>query len=439
LLTVNLMLIAFLIFATAFFVATEFAIVKLRPSRVDQMVMEGRKNALAVQKVTSNLDGYLSACQLGITLTALGLGWLGKPTIEILLYPVLQPFLPEQVVSFLAFIIAYSFITFLHVVVGELAPKTVAIQKAEAVSLLTAKPIIFFYKIMYPAIWLLNGSAATLIRIFGMKPAKEHEESHSEEELRIILTESYESGKINQSEYGYVSNIFNFDELLAREIMVPRTDMCCLYKEYPLEKNLKIIKEEQYTRFPVVSENKDHIVGMINTKEFFLKYADDPNLDLTHLIRPFLTVSEATPVKDLLKEMQKRGTHIAILADEYGGTSGMVTIEDILEEIVGEIRDEFDAEEKAAIEILEEDKHVIVDGKVLLSDVNDLLATDINEEKLDTIGGWLYSQNPTLKEGIPWQYEDLVFTIRKKDKHRIRRIEIQKLEKAPSRELVEAD
>lgn len=435
----NLLLIAFLIFATAFFVATEFAIVKLRPSRVDQMVMEGRKNALAVQKVISNLDGYLSACQLGITLTAIGLGVLGKPTIETILTPVLEPFLPEQVVAILSFLIAYSIVTFLHVVVGELAPKTVAIQKAEGVSLLCAKPIIWFYKMMYPAIWLLNGSAALLVRSFGMKPTKEHEESHSEEELRIILAESYESGKINKSEYGYVSNIFAFDELLAREIMVPRTDMVCLHQEFSLEQNMRIIKEEQYTRFPIVSQNKDHIVGMIHTKEFFLKYADNPNLELSQLIRPFLTVSEATPVKDLLKKMQKQGTHIAILLDEYGGTSGMVTIEDILEEIVGEIRDEFDADEKAEIEIMEENSHVIVDGKVLLSEVNDLLDASIDEEQLDTIGGWLYSQNPSLKEGIGWRHESLVFTIRKKDKHRIRKIEIKKIEHQPEQELLQVN
>ncbi|RXT03873.1 hemolysin family protein [Ammoniphilus sp. CFH 90114] len=438
-LTVNLLLIAFLILATGFFVATEFAIVKLRPSRVDQMVMEGRKNAIAVQRVTSNLDGYLSACQLGITLTALGLGWLGKPTIEYLLYPVLEPLLPAQVVALLSFVIAFSFITFLHVVVGELAPKTLAIQKAEQVSLFFAKPIIFFYRVMYPFIWLLNGSAAALIRFFGMKPAKEHEEAHSEEELRIILTESYESGKINQAEYGYVSNIFNFDELLAREIMVPRTDMICLYKDFSLEQNLKIIKEEQYTRFPVALENKDQIVGMINTKEFFLRYADNNNLDITPLIRSVLTVSEAIPVKNLLKEMQRQRSHIAILVDEYGGTSGLVTIENILEEIVGEIRDEFDTDEKSEIEIIKEN-HVLVDGKVLISEMNDLLHINIEEEDLDTVGGWLYTQNPTLKEGVEWSYGDLVFIIRKKDKHRIRRIEIIKQEiTAVEEELVKAE
>lgn len=439
LLTLNLLLVALLIFATAFFVATEFAIIRVRPSRVDQMVLEGKKNALAVKTVTSNLDGYLSACQLGITLTALGLGMLGEPTVEKILHPLLAPFLPDQVVTALSFVIAYAVVTFLHVVVGELAPKTIAIQKAEWISFLCARPIILFYKIMYPAIWLLNGSAAKLLKLFGMKPASEHEESHSEEELRIILTESYESGKINQAEYGYVRNIFNFDELLAREIMVPRTDMVCLQRTDSLEKIMQVIKEEKYTRFPVMEENKDQIVGMINTKEFFLRHADDSNLDIEELIRPVLTVSEVTPVKDLLKTMQKKGTHIAILVDEYGGTSGMVTIEDILEEIVGEIRDEFDSEEKAEIEVLQENQHLIVDGKVLLSEINDLLGVDIDEDDVDTIGGWLYSQNPTLKEGVEWRYRDLLFTILKKEKHRIRKIEIKKHANEPARELVEAE
>jgi CBS domain containing-hemolysin-like protein len=401
--------------------------------------MEGRKNALAVKTVTSNLDGYLSACQLGITLTALGLGMLGKPTVEQILHPLLAPFMSEQLVGVLSFVIAYALVTFLHVVVGELAPKTVAIQKAEWISFLCARPIILFYKIMYPAIWLLNGSAAKLLKLFGMKPASEHEESHSEEELRLILNDSYESGKINQSEYGYVNNIFNFDELLAREIMVPRTDMVCLHRTDSFQKMLQVMTEEQYTRFPVMEESKDQIVGVINTKEFFLRLAENNQLDVEKLIRPALTVSEATPVKDLLKIMQRKGTHIAILVDEYGGTSGMVTIEDILEEIVGEIRDEFDSEEKAEIEILEENQHLIVDGKVLLAEVNDLLGVDINEEDVDTIGGWLYSQKPTLKEGVEWSYRNLTFVIRKKEKHRIRKVEIRKQVAKPVLELVETE
>lgn len=422
----NLFMVAVLIVATAFFVATEFAIVKLRPSRVDQMVMEGRKNALAVKKVTSNLDGYLSACQLGITITALGLGWLGEPTVEKILHPVFDRFqLPGEITSILSFAIAFMSITYLHVVLGELAPKSVAIQKAEWVSILTAKPIIVFYKVMYPFIWVLNGSANALVRLFGLRPAKEHEEAHTEEELRIILAESYTSGNINVTEYGYVNRIFAFDELLAREIMVPRTDMVCLYLNNSPEENLRIIKEEQYTRFPVVKESKDNVVGMINTKQYFLRQDDEPGIELSELIHPIMTVSEAMPVKTLLKKMQQERAHIAILVDEFGGTSGMVSIEDVLEEIVGEIRDEFDAEEPTEVEKMGEG-HLILDGKVTLTHLNDLLHTDITSEELDTIGGWLYRQNPDLEEGQEWQYEDLTFIIREKEEHRIRKLEVVK-------------
>ncbi|MGF9712116.1 HlyC/CorC family transporter [Paenibacillus sp. JMULE4] len=423
--TLNLVLIVVLILATALFVATEFAIVKLRPSRVNQMVMEGRRNALAVQKVTSNLDGYLSACQLGITVTALGLGWLGKPTVEKLLYPVFSGFLPAEMVSLLSFIVAFSLITFLHVVVGELAPKSLAIQKAEMVSSICAPPMIFFYKVMYPFIWLLNGSANKLIRLFGLRPAKEHEEAHTEEELRIILSESYKSGNINQSEYGYVNRIFEFDEMLAREIMVPRTDMVCLDVQNTHEQNMAIIKEEQFTRFPVIDTEKDNVIGFINTKQLFLKRSTQPDIELTTLLQPVLSVSEATPIQKLLKLMQKQQVHMVILLDEYGGTSGLITIEDILEEIVGEIQDEFDTEEKPDVEKIN-DEHIIVDGKVPLTAVGELFQASFEDDDFDTIGGWLYNQNPTLKKGGKWEFNGLTFVVKERDRHRIRKVEIFK-------------
>lgn len=420
----SLLAIVILLILTAFFVATEFAIVKIRPSRVDQLIQDKRKNAKAVKQVIDDLDGYLSACQLGITITALGLGWLGEPAVARIVEPVFRQWgLPDTFSSMLSIVLSFLLITFLHVVLGELAPKTVAIQKAEAISLLAARPIIFFYKIMYPFIWLLNGSALSLVRMFGLKPATESEEAHSEEELRIILSESYESGKINQTEYGYVNRIFAFDDLLAREIMVPRTDMVCLYLDKPLEENLKIIKRERYTRFPVVKENKDNVLGMINTKQLFLKYDDHKDIRLEDLIQPVLTVTEAIPIKKLLKQMQQGRSHMAILLDEYGGTSGLITIEDILEEIVGDIRDEFDTEERVEIEKIS-DNHIVVDGKVPIFRINELLGTDIENEGMDSIGGWLYGQNSELKPGQRWTYEDLTFIVREKERHRIRKIEI---------------
>ncbi|HEY2492948.1 MAG TPA: hemolysin family protein [Paenibacillus sp.] len=420
----NLFLVALLIVLTAFFVATEFAVIKLRPSRVDQMVMEGKKNALAVKKVTSNLDGYLSACQLGITITALGLGWLGEPTVEKILFPLFERLgIGESTGHLLAFIIAFVSITFLHVVVGELAPKTLAIQKAEQIAVITAPIIILFNKVMYPFIWLLNGSANGLVRLFGIMPASEHEEAHSEEEIRIILSESYESGKINQTEFGYVDRIFTFDELLAREIMVPRTDMICLDANQTLAENIAVIKIEQYTRFLVTKGSKDHIIGFVNTKKFFLNYDNNPDFDFNALIQPVLTVPETLPIKSLLLRMQQEQVHIALLVDEYGGTSGLITIEDILEEIVGEIRDEFDADEKKPIEACGDGRY-LVQGNTSIDELNQLLGTAIEHEDVDSIGGWLYSRQPELGKGVEWRYGQLTFIIREKDKNRVRKVEI---------------
>lgn len=436
----NLFLVALLILLTAFFVATEFAIIRLRSSRVDQLISEGRNHALAVRRVQSNLDGYLSACQLGITITALGLGWLGEPTVEKLLHPLFDAFgLGPDASSLLSFIIAFASITFLHVVLGELAPKTLAIHKAEQISLLTAKPIMWFYKVMYPFIWLLNGSANMLVRMFGLKPAKEHEEAHSEEEIQIIMSESYQSGKINKAEYGYVNRIFAFDDMQAREIMVPRTDMVCLFTNHSFHENLDIIRREQYTRFPIAKESKDNIIGMINTKQFFLRYPDEPdNFDFTQLIQPVLTVPEYMPLNALLKRMQKERVHIAILVDEYGGTSGLITMEDILEEIVGEIRDEFDADEVKEIEQLDEGKYLL-DGKVLLSQINALYGTSIDNEDVDTIGGWLYTRNPEIQVGEVLTYENLRFVVVKKDNHRIRKIEATRFLPMEETEITEED
>lgn len=420
----NLTLFVILIICTAFFVVVEFAIVKVRPSRIDQLIAEGNKSALAARQVISNLDAYLSTCQLGITITALGLGMLGEPTVEAVLEPVFHDMnVPAAVSHILSYAIALILVTYFHVVVGELTPKTVALRKAELVTLYTARPIIIFNRIMYPFIWLLNGSANGLCRLIGLKPASENEEAHSEEELQIILNESYESGKINQSEFGYVSRIFAFDEMIAKELMVPRTDMVCLFTDKTPTENREIIRREQYTRFPVAEGSKDNIVGMINTKQFFLAAEEQANLHVASLIHPVMSVSETIPVKDLLKRMQLEGTHIAILVDEYGGTSGMITIEDILEEIVGEIRDEFDADEEDEIQRINED-HLIVDGKVFINRVNDILNIELDDEELDTIGGWLYGQRPDLPAGAVYEFENLSIRVLRRGVRRYRKLEI---------------
>src|SRR5690625_4833541 len=397
---VNIGLVLVLILMTAFFVATEFAIVKIRPTRINYLIEAGNKQAVDVKKLLDNLDGYLSACQLGITVTALGLGWLGEPTIMRLLSPLFNEFgIEGTVASVLSFLIAFFVITYLHVVVGELAPKTIAIQKAEAVALFLAKPLIWFYKLMYPFIWLLNGSARQFIRLFGFKPADGHEAAHSEEELRLILSESYESGEINQAEMTYVTNIFEFDERLAKEIMKPRTEMVCIYKEDSLESILEIVYDGQFTRYPVAHHDKDNIVGLINIKEILTeRFEDEKEFSIDNYIRPIIHVSEATPIKQLLLKMQKDQIHMAIVNDEYGGTAGLVTVEDILEEIVGEIRDEFDVDEIPMIEKQEDDIY-IVSGRLQIEELNDVLGIELENEDIDTIGGWIFAQQLDVKVG----------------------------------------
>ncbi|WLD92168.1 hemolysin family protein [Alkalihalobacillus sp. AL-G] len=423
----NLFMIVILIILTAFFVAAEFAIVKIRKTKIDALAAEGNANAIAVQKVISNLDGYLSACQLGITITALGLGWLGEPTIEDLLHPLFVGMgLSEPVTTTLSFAIAFALITFLHVVFGELAPKSFAIQKAEAISLLLAKPLILFSKVMFPFIWTLNGAARVLVRMFGLPPANEHEAAHSEEELRMILSESYKKGEINKAEMEFVNNVFEFDERMAKEIMIPRTEMMCLFLEDSFEENLSIMKKEKYTRYPVAFDDKDKILGVVNVKEIFNDYISDKNKPLNEYVRPVAHVSETAPIKELLKKMQKSRSHMAIVMDEYGGTAGLLTVEDIVEELVGEIQDEFDIDEKPMIQKVDKNK-TIVDGKVLIAEVNEKLGTTIDNTEIDTIGGWILSEKMEAEKGTTIEKDGYQFTVTENDGHQIKELEIKKV------------
>ncbi|MDR2996101.1 MAG: hemolysin family protein, partial [Bacillus cereus] len=411
------------------FVAIEFAIVKVRGSKIDQFVLEGKKGALAAKKVTSNLDEYLSACQLGITVTAMGLGALGEPTIERLLHPLFDKWnLNPSIAGVLSLGIAFTFMTYLHVVVGELAPKTFAIQKAEKVTLLLSAPLIWFHKIMYPFISLLNGSARMITRLFGLKPASEHDVVHTEEELRLILSESYERGEINQAEYKYVNNIFEFDNRIAKEIMVPRTEIIGLHVDNSLADHINIIRNEKYTRYPVFGEDKDEIIGMVNVKDFLIRYMSNESKEFNSIssyTRPVIEAIETIPIHDLLLKMQTKRIPLAVLYDEYGGTAGLVTIEDILEEIVGEIRDEYDGDELSPIQQMNND-HVVVEGKVRISEINDLLGLHMNDSDVDTIGGWILMQNYDIQEGQTLFSEGYAFTILSKDPHQVKRVEIQK-------------
>ncbi|MDN4493460.1 hemolysin family protein [Ureibacillus aquaedulcis] len=425
----NLTIFAILIALTAFFVATEFAIVKVRQSRIDQLVAEGRKGSLAAKHVTTHLDEYLSACQLGITVTALGIGMVGESTFEFILEPFFGMLgIGEQYIHYFTIGAAFIIATFLHVVVGELAPKTAAIQKAETITLLFAKPIMIFYKILYPFIWFLNGAARILVGIFGMKPASEHELTHTEEELRLLMTESYKNGEINQNELKYVNKVFEFDDRIAREVMVPRTDIIAFDKNATYEEVLTTIQEERYTRYPVYEDDRDNIIGFINIKDFLTQGLSNritvENFTMERFINPLIYTTEVTAIQDLLTRMQKERTPIAILLDEYGGTSGLVTVEDILEELVGEIRDEFDDDEVPEIRKVKEG-HFIVYSKILLEEISRFLKIEIDNPDVDTLGGWYYSQDVELKQENVIEHAGYTFSIHEIDGLQLRYIEIK--------------
>lgn len=424
----NLVMVAILIALTGFFVASEFAIVKVRSTRIDQLVLEGNKHAIAARKVLSNLDEYLSACQLGITITALGLGWLGESTVKGLLQPLFDYFrLSESASGILSFVLAFSIVTFLHVVVGELAPKTFAIQKAESLTLQFANPLIFFYRIMYPFIKVLNGSARFITSLFGVKRVSEHENAHSEEELRLILNESFQHGQINQTEYKYVNNIFEFDNRTAREIMIPRTEIIAFDKNQTIQEFIDAATNEVYTRYPVIDGDKDNIIGMINIKDVLLHFAKGNDLENTieKYTRPIIQVFESIAIHDLLIRMQKERVHMAILMDEYGGTEGLVTIEDILEEIVGDIRDEFDEDEIPEINCIDENR-TMLDGKVLIEEVNHLFGLQINNNDVDTLGGWVLNELQEVKEGDELTVGHYKFKVMEVENFHIKSIEATK-------------
>ncbi|MGX5477700.1 hemolysin family protein [Bacillus thuringiensis] len=426
----SISIVIVLIALTAFFVAAEFAIVKVRSSRIDYLIAEGNNRATSVKTVITNLDEYLSACQLGITVTALGIGWFGKPALKQMFDKLFANWnISTQLADIFAVTLVFLLITFLHVVIGELAPKTFAIQKSEQVSLLVSKPLIFFYRIAFPFIWLLNGSARIITKLLGLKTPKGHDEVHSEEELRLLVSESYKNGEINQSEYKYVNKIFEFDDRIAKEIMVPRTEMNIISKEMPAEEALQKMSREKYTRYPVVDGDKDHVIGFVNFKDIFTEFVQHKAVNkktVEQYMRPIILVIDSIPIHDLFLKMQKERTHIAILIDEYGGTSGLVTVEDILEEIVGDIQDEFDTDEQPEIQKVSETK-TILEGKVLVSEVNTLFGLGIDDDGVDTIGGWILTKNIEIAEEDSIEIENYKFCVKELDGHYIKRLEVTKI------------
>ncbi len=428
----QILLVVFLIAMNGFFVAAEFCCVKMRPSRLETLIQEGNKRAVYAKKLTDELDEALSVTQLGITLASLGLGWVGEPFVAELISPLTHSLgLGETLEHTISFAVAFSIITAAHIILGELTPKSLAISSTEKILLSIALPMLIFWKIMYPFVIMLNVTANFVSKHLGLQASGESEVAHNPEEIRLLMEESHKQGLVDDTEVDFVDNVFDFTELSVREIMVPRTDMVCLYTNKTYEENLQTMLNEQMTRYPICNEDKDHIIGFLHVKDLISwRLSGNKQLkpNLTKLARKVFVVPESMDVSVLLKMMQKNRSQLAIVVDEYGGTSGMVTIEDIVEELVGDIQDEFD-EERSEIEKRDENLYSI-DAKMLLEDLEDEFDIEIKDEDVDTVGGWLSDRiGGEPRVGQTASFEGNTFYVEEVDGVRITRILLRLVKK----------
>ncbi|MEK4522088.1 hemolysin family protein [Psychrobacillus sp. FSL W7-1493] len=423
----NIILLIIFLGLTAFFVAAEFAVVKIRKSRIDQLIEEGNKKAEISKKVVSDLDYYLSACQLGITITAIGLGAFTKPYVKHLMYPIFEWLnTPETVMNILSYGISLAIVSYLHVVIGEMAPKTLAIQFSEKVTLMLAPSLYYFGKVMYPFIRALNGTSRFLLRAVGVKAASE-DQAYSEEELKIIMSQSFQGGEIDKQELEYMENVFAFDERVVKDIMVPRPEFVAIDRDMNTTEIVSILDEHNYTRYPVVEENdKDKIIGFVNANKLLSRIVTNRPADLSDFVRTIPFVFEQTPIQNALLKMQEERVHIAVAVDEYGGTAGILTLEDILEELVGEIRDEFDADEVDEIRKTGENEYTI-NNRTLLEELEDRFGIDFEDsEDIDTIGGWAlnegFKNTSEVNEGMEIQHGDHLWIIGEVENYHIKEV-----------------
>jgi CBS domain containing-hemolysin-like protein len=420
----------FLVLLNGFFVAAEFAIVKVRSSQLELQVNQGSTLAKSAKHIVEHLDSYLSATQLGITLASLGLGWVGESVvsemIKILFLLINQDASPELIHS-ISFPIAFALISIMHIVFGELAPKTIAIRFPLRTAIIIAMPLQFFHLVFKPFIWSLNGLAGIILRLIGINPIK-GQDIHSEEELRLLLTESEEGGAIKQSEHELIQNVFEFDDRIVKQILIPRTKVSAIDIELPYEEIIDKVLEEGYSRLPVYKDSLDNIIGIIYTKDL-LKGIKHENFEgINKILRPVYYVPIGKKINDLLRELQSQHIQMAVVTNEFGGTVGIVTMEDIIEELVGEIQDEYD-EEKPFVEKRSETEF-IVNAQSPIADVNEFLPIALPENtNYDTVSGLMnhiFDRIPATNEvKIYGGYE---FTILKRYKHSVETVKMKVME-----------
>lgn len=378
-----------LVGANGFFVAAEFALVGARRTRIDSLARAGHRTAKMAALAIRHLDHYISATQLGITLASLGLGWVGESTIASLVASLFQG-LPSPWNSIashgVAGTIAFTLITFMHIVLGELAPKSLALLFPENVSLWTSGPLIVFSKIFTPFIAVLNGTANLLLGAVGLRAPTERERVHRPEEIEMLLTQSFEHGLLREEPVEMIRGVFHLSETTAAEIMTPRTEVIGLQAELTLDQAADLILSEGHSRYPVYEDTIDHVVGVVLARDVWKAQRDGATAMLREIVREVPFVPDTKPVEQLLRDMQEEQTHIAVVIDEYGGTSGIVTIEDVVEEIVGEIEDELD---EVLPEITELEDRIEFRGSMPIVELNDRYALALPDEDYTTVGGYV--------------------------------------------------
>ena len=437
----SLFLVLFFLLMNAFFVAAEFSLVRVRKSQVEILVDEDRSGAKYTKLVADNVNAYLSACQLGITLASLALGWLGEPAVSQLIEgPLLAIGLPEAAIHGIAIAIGFVVITALHIVVGELIPKSLAIFSTERYALFTATPLVWFYRITYPIMWLFNSITNGVMKLLGHDIANEHE-VYTDEEIKLLIDESTESGLIDPEQNEYVDNIFDLGDKDAEAIMTPRTDVVCIDLDDPLEESLQTVLQYKYTRYPVCRGNKDRIVGFVHVKDLYTLPPDSTMEDLR--IRTIQAVPEGIPIAKLLQILQAKHTKIAVVIDEHGGTSGIVTMSDIMEQIVGRIDDEY-AHGGSEDVVRLDDGSYLVDGSMAIDEVEELIGFEPEEaSECETTGGLLLSlfdRIPEEGDSVTIEHDDrkATFTVVDMDRHRIDKVRVV-LEQKPEAEGSEKD
>lgn len=428
-----IILALFFVALNGFFVLSEFAIVKVRRSKLEELAKKNKANAKLSLKITKSLDTYLSATQLGITLSSLALGWLGEPAIAKVLYKAFGGFFGDNTILLhsVSFVIAFTIITFLHIVFGELVPKSIAIAKAEQSTLFVAKPLYLFRNVFFPVIKSFEMMSGFFLRRIGIEAVDENENAHSDEEIKIIIGESLKGGYLDSIESEILKNAVDFSDTTAKEIMTPRKDIVCLFDDNSYEENIQIVRDTNHTRYPYCKDGKDNVVGMIHIRDLLQATICDSSAkhkrDLSKIVRELIIVPESSSISNVLMKMNKQQIHTALVVDEYGGTAGLLTMEDIIEEIMGDISDEHDTK---IDEIKQVDSHTYeVDGMLDLDTISEQIRVVFSDDiEQVTIGGYVFNllgKEPLVGDSVV--EGDFAYEILEIDGMRIKKLKITRL------------